>query len=75
MAYDTDSAHLHPSPYWKYRHIQLDPKDRAIAEGLKVLITRDEDIAPGTMEECVGLGQILSEVIYILTYNWGIFVK
>lgn len=55
--------------------IQLDPQDRAIVDGLKILMTRDEEIAPGHEEETLGLGQILSEVMYILAYNWGIFVK
>ena len=34
-------------------------------------MTRDEEIPPGDAEEYAGLGQILSEVIYIITFNWS----
>ena len=37
-------------------------------------MTRDEQIPPGEAEAYAGLGQILSEVIYITTFNWGVFL-
>lgn len=55
--------------------IQFDPKDRTFADGLEVLMTRDEEIAPGDAEKDIGLGQILSEVVYIISYNWNAFIK
>ncbi|KAF1841972.1 uncharacterized protein K460DRAFT_369988 [Cucurbitaria berberidis CBS 394.84] len=54
--------------------VQVDPLDDAIADGLKTLMTRDEDIPPGDAEEYAGLGQILSETIYIVTYTWAAFL-
>lgn len=55
--------------------VHLDPLDTAIAEGLRKLMTRDEEIPPGEAEEYAGLGQIVSEVIYIATFNWGVFLS
>ncbi|KAF1947878.1 hypothetical protein EJ02DRAFT_7504 [Clathrospora elynae] len=37
-------------------------------------MTRDEDIPPGDAEEYAGLGQVLSETIYIVTYTWTAFL-
>ncbi|KAI8937143.1 hypothetical protein NX059_006357 [Plenodomus lindquistii] len=53
--------------------IQIDPLDDAIADGLKTLMTRYEEQPPGEAESHAGLGQILSEVIYIVAYNWTAF--
>lgn len=38
-------------------------------------MTRDEEIPPGGAEEYAGLGQILSETIYMVTYTWGAFLS
>ncbi|OAG01310.1 uncharacterized protein CC84DRAFT_1228289 [Paraphaeosphaeria sporulosa] len=54
--------------------VHLDPLDTTIAEGLQKLMTRDEQIPPGEAEAYAGLGQILSEVMYITTFNWGVFL-
>jgi hypothetical protein len=53
---------------------QVDPLDNAVSEGLKMLMTRDEEIPPGDAEKFAGLGQILSETIYIVTFTWTIFL-
>lgn len=37
-------------------------------------MTRDEEIPPGGAEEYAGLGQVLSETIYMVTYTWGAFL-
>jgi hypothetical protein len=56
----------------KYRGlVHLDSLDVSIWDGLRTLMTRDEEIPPGDAEEYAGLGQILSEVIYIVTFNWS----
>lgn len=55
--------------------VQTDPLDDAVSKGLKTLMTRDEEIPPGDAEEYAGLGQILSETIYIVTYTWTIFLN
>jgi hypothetical protein len=64
---DTDGKHFRGL-------VQIDPLDDAIADGLKTLMTRDEEIPPGYAEEYAGLGQILSKTIYIVTYTWIVFL-
>lgn len=54
--------------------VHIDPLDTTTAEGLRKLMTRDEEIPPGDAEEYAGLGQIISEVVYITTFNWGVFL-
>lgn len=53
--------------------IQIDPLDDAIADGLKTLITKAEEQPSVEAELYSGLGQVLSETIYIVTYNWTAF--
>lgn len=53
---------------------QFDPLDNVLSDGLRTLMTRDEEIPPGGAEEYAGLGQILSETIYMVTYTWGAFL-
>jgi hypothetical protein len=53
----------------------IDPIDDAVSEGLKILMTRDEEIPPGEAERYAGLGQILSETIYIVTFTWAAFLN
>jgi hypothetical protein len=55
--------------------VHVDPLDDAVSEGLKTLMTRDEEIPPGEAERYAGLGQILSETIYIVTFTWGAFLN
>lgn len=55
--------------------IQLDTLDDAIADGLKTLMTRDEDIPPGDAEAYAGFGKILTGVIYIVTFTWAAFLN
>jgi hypothetical protein len=37
-------------------------------------MTRHEEIPPGKAEEYAGLGQILSETIYMVTFTWAVFL-
>ncbi|KAH9871761.1 hypothetical protein J1614_006017 [Plenodomus biglobosus] len=53
--------------------IQIDPLDDAIADGLKTLITKAEEQPSVEAELYSGLCQVLSETIYIVTYNWTAF--
>lgn len=55
--------------------VQVAPLDSAVSEGLRMLMTRDEDIPPGRVEEYAELGQILSETIHIVTYTWSVFLN
>jgi hypothetical protein len=52
----------------------FDPVDDVLSNGLKKLMARHEEIPPGEAEEYAGLGQILSETIYMVTFTWGEFL-
>lgn len=54
---------------------QVDSLDNAISDGLKTLITRQEEIPTGDAEKYAGLGQILSCSIYIVTFTWTAFLE
>ena len=54
--------------------IQLDPADKVICDGLKILMTRDEETFSGGLEDKGGLGQILAEVFYVIQFTWGAFL-
>ena len=50
--------------------VHLDATDGVIWEGLKRLMAKDEEPLPGDAEQYAGLGQVLTAVIYIVTFNW-----
>ncbi|ORX98756.1 hypothetical protein BCR34DRAFT_142988 [Clohesyomyces aquaticus] len=54
--------------------IYLDSSDSAFADGIQVLLTRGDELPPTDAEEADGLGKIYSTVIYIITYNWDVFL-
>ncbi|KAF2464708.1 uncharacterized protein BDR25DRAFT_380497 [Lindgomyces ingoldianus] len=54
--------------------LDLDPLDVAIADGLKVLMTRHEEIIIGSAEGSSQLARISSIVMYIVTFNWYTFL-
>lgn len=59
----------------KYRGIiQFDRADQALRDGMKILMTRDEETYAGGMENRAGMGQVFAEVLYIIQYTWEQFL-
>ena len=59
----------------KFRGIlHLQANDGAIADGIKRLMTRDEETFTGKGEMRAGQGQVLAEIMYIVRYQWEIFL-
>ncbi|KAF2819039.1 hypothetical protein CC86DRAFT_413415 [Ophiobolus disseminans] len=53
--------------------IQIDSADDAVANALKTLMLRDEERPLNEAEEHAGLGRLLSNTIYLVTYTWTAF--
>jgi hypothetical protein len=52
----------------------IDPQDKSILQTLQILFPKAEDRVPGPIAEYATLGAILTEVFYIITYTWGVFL-
>jgi hypothetical protein len=52
----------------------LDPADSSTAEGLRVLLTRDDD-APAELKGYTGLDKLIFHTIYIVNWTWTVFLN
>ncbi|KAK5047146.1 hypothetical protein LTR84_007089 [Exophiala bonariae] len=55
--------------------LHFQANDEAIADGMKQLMTREEERTSSEGEDRAGQGQILAEIMYIVRYQWEFFLN
>lgn len=55
--------------------VLLDDADETLHEGLEKLMLKTEENLPGANKNYVGVGEVITEISYLIAFNWEILLE